>query len=365
MRAREASAIERLRAHAIGKSLFRPLGLKAAIDRLGFVQADPIRAPARAQDLILRHRVKNYRAGDLERRYPLMDLEEDLLYAYGFLPRRVWQLIHPRRVPSLMELDEKILATVQAYGRPVHPRDLDAHFGRARVVNDWGGYSKATKTALERLHLFGLTRVARREAGVRIYETAPGRTTTLTRPQRFSELALVIAGVLEPVPEKTLHAITARYRGSMQSDHRKIVQGLVRDGRLERGTFEGVTYLWPASTRVPEQPPRSVKFLAPFDPVVWDRLRFEHLWGWSYRFEAYTPPAKRVRGYYALPMLWGDAVIGWANANLDGDALRVELGFVGERPKDRAFRREADAEIARMEAFLNVAPAAGASDRAT
>lgn len=53
-----------------------------------------------------------------------------------------------------------------------------------------------------------------------------------------------------------------------------------------------------------------VNFLAPFDPLVWDRRRFEHLWGWSYRFEAYTPPAKRVRGYYAMPLLWGERVIG-------------------------------------------------------
>ena len=58
-----------LRRYAIDSSLFPPAALKRAIDRLGFVQADPIRAPARAQDLTLRHRVRGYRAGDLERRY--------------------------------------------------------------------------------------------------------------------------------------------------------------------------------------------------------------------------------------------------------------------------------------------------------
>ncbi|EWS60580.1 hypothetical protein Y695_04569 [Hydrogenophaga sp. T4] len=55
-----------------------------------------------------------------------------------------------------------------------------------------------------------------------------------------------------------------------------------------------------------------MRLLAPFDPVVWDRDRFERLWDWAYRFEAYTPPAKRVRGYYAMPLLWRDQVIGWA-----------------------------------------------------
>ena len=65
-----------LRRYAIARSLFKPTTLPKAIARLGFVQADPIRAPARAQDLTLRHRVTNYRAGDLERRYPRLAIED-------------------------------------------------------------------------------------------------------------------------------------------------------------------------------------------------------------------------------------------------------------------------------------------------
>jgi uncharacterized protein YcaQ len=64
------SLFEHLRRYAIARSLFKPTTLGRAIAKLGFVQADPIRAPARAQDLTLRHRVVNYRAGDLELRYP-------------------------------------------------------------------------------------------------------------------------------------------------------------------------------------------------------------------------------------------------------------------------------------------------------
>lgn len=58
-----------------------------AIIRLGFVQGDPIRAPASVQDLTLRHRVTDYRAGDLERSYPRLPLEEDFFVNHGFLPR--------------------------------------------------------------------------------------------------------------------------------------------------------------------------------------------------------------------------------------------------------------------------------------
>src|SRR5690349_4205800 len=69
--------LDDLRRFAVARSLFKPTTLRRALDRMGFVQADPIRAPARAQDLTLRHRVKDYRAGDLERLYPTLDVEED------------------------------------------------------------------------------------------------------------------------------------------------------------------------------------------------------------------------------------------------------------------------------------------------
>jgi uncharacterized protein YcaQ len=103
-----------------------------------------------------------------------------------------------------------------------------------------------------------------------------------------------------------------------------------------------------------EESPFKVRFLAPFDPVVWDRSRFEHLWNWTYRLEAYTPPAKRVRGYYAMPLLWGTHIIGWANAAVVDQKLNVELGFVNGKPRERAFRNEVEAEIDRLENFLDL-----------
>src|SRR3977135_384384 len=87
--------IDDLRRHAVARSLFPPTTLKRALHKLGFVQADPIRAPARAQDLILRHRVKDYRAGDLERRYSNLGVEEDFFVTYGFLKKLGQVLMHP------------------------------------------------------------------------------------------------------------------------------------------------------------------------------------------------------------------------------------------------------------------------------
>src|SRR5580698_8360751 len=87
--------LDHIRRHAVACTLFATTLFKA-IERLGFIQADPIRAPARAQDLTLRHRVRDYRAGDLERRYPRLAIEEDFFVNYGFLPRATQRLLHPR-----------------------------------------------------------------------------------------------------------------------------------------------------------------------------------------------------------------------------------------------------------------------------
>jgi uncharacterized protein YcaQ len=345
--------VERLRLHAISQSLFPPTTLKAAVRRLGFVQADPIRSPARAQDLILRHRVKGYRSGDLERRYASLDIEEDVLYAYGFLDRTIWQLLHPRNIKGMSGLERKVLAVVREFG-VMHPRELQEHFGNARVINAWGGYSKATTRALEDLHYRGLLRIARREKGIRIYEVAPPSRESMSPGERLRKLVMVITTILAPVPETSLYANVARYRSL--GDIRAAFRDLLNSGDLEKQIIDGITYVWPHSRLIPEEAPRSVRFLTPFDPLVWDRHRFEHLWGWRYRFEAYTPPAKRLRGYYAMPLLWRDSVIGWANARTEGERLNVDVGFVERRPRDADFQSELDEEISRLQTFLGYEP---------
>jgi uncharacterized protein YcaQ len=335
---------------AISRSLFTPTTLQDAIDRLGFVQADPIRAPARAQDLILRHRVDEYRAGDLERDYSSLDIEEDYLYAYGFVARRVWNLLHPRSHTRMRTFERRVLQVVRELGE-AHPAALEAHLGRRRVVNAWGGYSKATTRALEDLHYRGLVRIVRRERGIRIYKpSSPPGDHTPSR-ERLRGLVMVNAAIFAPAPIKRLQAVLARF--SRLGTPRTIIGELVKSGELREGTIDGVSYVWPADVAVDLDVPRTVRLLAPFDPLVWDRARFEHFWGWQYRFEAYTPVRQRIRGYYALPLLWGDGVVGWANVT-GGAKVDVNVGFVTRRPRDRAFGRELDCEIARVERFLAV-----------
>ncbi|MGH9384602.1 MAG: DNA glycosylase AlkZ-like family protein, partial [Vicinamibacterales bacterium] len=111
---------------------------------------------------------------------------------------------------------------------------------------------------------------------------------------------------------------------------------------------------WPAGEQLSHSNvPDTVRLLAPFDPVVWDRHRFERFWGWAYRFEAYTPEPKRKLGYYALPLLWRDRVIGWGNIGFESGVLDARMGYVASTPpRDRGFRHALDAELERMRGFL-------------
>ena len=162
--------LDDLRRYGVARSLFKPTTLQRALDTLGFVQADPIRAPARAQDLTLRHRVRDYKAGDLERRYPALDVREDFLVNYGFVTSAVQALMHPRaggRAPRAKRA-QALLEFVRERGA-VHPRDVDAHFAHGRVTNYWGGSSNATTHLLNEMLYLGLLRVVGREGGIRTY----------------------------------------------------------------------------------------------------------------------------------------------------------------------------------------------------
>jgi uncharacterized protein YcaQ len=354
-----------LRRFTLARSLFAPTTLPDALQRLGFVQADPLRAPARAQDLTLRHRVEDYRAGDLERRYAELGLEEDFFVNYGFLGAKAHALMHPRRArkrwsKARQAKAEAVLAFVRERGA-VHPREVDAHFDHGKVVNWFGGSSNASTELLDGMHYRGLLRVARREAGTRVYaarEPWPLPVDEAELQARMDAMVDVIVAKYAPLPAMTLGQLVRRLQlaaPQWASDRSRALAHAKQ--RLAHAHVDGLDWYWPAG----EDPAVAaaladdrVWLLAPFDPTVWDRFRFERFWGWPYRFEAYTPAPKRKLGHYALPLLWREQIVGWANVSALGATMRVEVGFVGPRITEPAFVRAVDDELHRMHRFLGL-----------
>ncbi|HET7550588.1 MAG TPA: crosslink repair DNA glycosylase YcaQ family protein [Gemmatimonadaceae bacterium] len=363
--------LDDLRRFAVARSLFKPTTLNGAIEQLGFVQADPIRAPARAQDLMLRHRVEDYRAGDLERRYEKLGIEEDFFLSYGFMGRPIQALMHPRSsagVPAdgsrpwstaRRKRAQALLEFVRERGT-VHPREVDAHFAHGKVRNYWGGSSNASTQLLSAMHYRGMLRVARREGGVRIYaahQHGPEPADAAERLARIDALVDVAVRTYAPLPAPSLSILVSRLRYAVPQWRGELKSALTRaKQRLAHARVDGIDWYWPAEEDgARHAPPDTVRLLTPFDPVVWDRDRFELLWGWTYRFEAYTPAHKRKLGYYALPLLWRDRVIGWANLSVKEGKLDSELGYVQSRaPRDRSFKLAIESELQRMRESLAV-----------
>ena len=363
--------LDDLRRYAVSRSLFAPTTLPAAIRKLGFVQADPIRAPARAQDLTLRHRVKDYRVGELERRYPRLDVEEDYFVNYGFVPSAVQSLMHPRTArkawsPATRKRAEAVLGFIREQGE-VHPREVDEQFSHGRVTNAWGGSSSATTHLLDGMHYRGMLRVVRREGGIRIYaarELAHRERDDAPPHAPLDALVDVVVAKYAPLPASSLTGLVRFLRYGAPQWHRELGGALQRaKQRLAHVRIDGVDWYWPAGERpqsTRHAPREEVRLLAPFDPIVWDRRRFELFWDWAYRFEAYVPAPKRKLGYYALPLLWQEQVIGWANLSMAGERLATDIGYVaGRAPRDRLYRRELDAELERMRVFLGPVNAMG------
>lgn len=366
-------SLDDLRQFTVARNFFRPTSLKRALHRFGFVQADPIRAPARAQDLILRHRVTNYHAGDLERRYETLDIEEDVFINYGYVTRSLQVLMHPRLKsrsgddvsrlwsPAQRKKVALLLDFIRQRGA-VHPREVDQHFSHGRVTNYWGGSSNATTHLLDAMHYRGLLRVIRREKGIRIYrvhEHEPGAGDEVEQRARIDALVDMLVRIYAPLPGASLGAYVRRLRYAVPQWQTDLTAALQRAReRLTQTKAGGVDWYWPNDENALVRDSHNndtVRLLAPFDPLVHDRARFELLWGWIYRFEAYTPRHKRKLGYYAMPLLWRDRVIGWGNVSLKDAELDFEIGYAGSTPRSRQFKRELDEEIDRMRKFLRPA----------
>src|SRR5271155_2861389 len=254
--------LDHLRRYAVARSLFKPTTLGRAIEKLGFVQADPIRAPARAQDLTLRHRVKGYRAGDLERRYPRLPIEEDFFVNYGYVLRRHHGLMHPRTPraawSAAREAQARDLLEFVRARKTAHPRAVDRHFAHGKITNWFGGSTNATTRLLDEMHYRGLLRVARRDSGTRVYavrgsgapDAALSGIAAAGGPAvdlRIDALVDVIVRKYAPLPSRSLGQLLSHLKSGVPQWASHRAAALKRaTGRLARARIDGIDWYWPA-----------------------------------------------------------------------------------------------------------------------
>ena len=323
------------------------------VRRLGFLQLDPTRRVERTEYLVLWSRLGAYDRGELDRLlweeralvewnafvYPAEDLPvlraQMRRWARGETPQA-------RRAAEWLEKNAAFRRYVVRELRrrgPLLSRELEDRSDRALWESSvWWG-SRNVAMLLEVLNLRGEIAVTGRRTGQRLWDLAarwypPGRAL----PWRAAERALA---------ERALRSL-----------------GIVRRGPGLRARVEGVDGEWsvdPAFLERADEPvPERTTLLSPFDRLIHDRDRTEALFGFRYRLEIYVPKEKREYGFFVLPILRGDRLVGRIDPEFDRKANVLRVHAVYPEPGEELV--DLDRALAELAAFLGadrVEPPAG------
>jgi uncharacterized protein len=342
----------RLEADSARRFLRRALLLDApapdvatALAHHGYIQIDPINVCGRMHDLILRNRVRDYPEGGLMRHLhgtaatPLRAAQRTALEHHipsantlVAFPLEAWPHLQAvmrartrqtsawsgRLSPRQKELVPELLAEIAQRG-PLSSEDF-AGSGRSRHV--WGAATQA-KATLQKLFCHGRLLIARRGEDNRRYYDLPGRllpAAVLAQPEPSAR---------ETARWDALLKLRQRRLARLKQNELKVVSDLV-----QAVAITGCPLLHCLRADLPEleksraapdpaaAPPL---LLAPLDPLIYDRRVTSALWGYDYIWEVYTPPAKRVRGYYALPVLAGTALVGHVDPKVDRVKMQLRI----------------------------------------
>jgi uncharacterized protein len=259
-----------------------------------------------------------------------------------------WMQDHPGAI-------EAVLQEVTRRG-PLRTSDLDGHAQAGR--GPWWDWSDA-KLALERLFFSGRLTVAKRVNFVRHYDLA----------ERVLPPDIVAAKIDEASARRRLLALALRHHGvgtvADLADYYRmdrqsaalLLAAMAREGEIDEVAvdgWKGPVYLDPAA-RMPRAV-AGVAVLCPFDPVIWFRPRTERLFGFHYRIEIYTPPPKRVFGYYVFPILLDGELVGRVDLKADRQAgiLRVRGSYVEEGEDSVRVAGPLAGELRTMSAWLGL-----------
>jgi uncharacterized protein YcaQ len=313
------------------------------IRRMGALQIDTIHVVARSPYLVLWSRLGSYEPRWLEELLAEGGLFEYWAHEACLLPIELYPLFrHRMEDPGSLgwkyshgglaehaEVAERVMAHIRADGEV-----KSSHFERKDGQSGGWWNLKPEKRALEYLFSAGALMIARRERFQRVYDLRERVLPETLWKKRVSpeaarrELTLLSALALGVATERWL----ADYFRLGRAAVRSVLPALRKQGKLRRVALEGqqedawlhVDHL-PVLAKIRKGTLRATRtvLLSPFDPVVWDRARAEALFDFEYRIECYTPAPKRKYGYFSLPILSKDRLVG----RLDAKAHRKEKIF--------------------------------------
>ena len=326
-------------------------GLDAVLEvfrRLGSIQFDPIAVAGRTHDLVLHARVADYEPAWCDVLYERREIFEAYNKGLSFVPasefpwfRATSSRNSPRILAENADVAERVLERIRADG-PLSALEFDRAQG---ATLDWFGVPTNTvRAVLEAYAVTGVLGLARRDGNRRYYDLL----------ERL--LPADVLGRTVPLREQLRHKLLSRYRahgllgvggggdifggiGPAKPDPRlpghpgrtAVREELIAEGALVPVEIEGMRgkrFVLEEEVgllaNAPEPPP-SVAFLPPFDPLVWDRPLLGSLFEFDYVWELFHPPAKRRWGWYVLPLLFRDRLVGRIEPRIDRAAGQVQM----------------------------------------
>lgn len=330
----------------------------AVVERLGVLQFDPLEVPgARNHDLVLHARIRGYRREwcdellyGADRR--LIELYNKSLNIVPLAELPHYRLTWDRNAPKLDEgilreqaaVANAVLARIRAEG-PLSTASFAEH---NHAVDWWWAPTRAARAVMEALFVAGRLGIARRDGNRRYYDLVERLVPAQLLAGRESEQDAMRHRLLSRhrATGLTMPAAQAEVMYSAGSGpvRRQLTAELVERGELlpvEVEGLKGLRYMISAELALLHDGsavPPAVSFLAPLDPLMWDRRQLRELWGFDYLWEVYVPESKRRWGYYVLPILFGDSFVGRWEPRVERKTgtLRVlgvwwEKGFSAQR----------------------------------
>ncbi len=316
-----------------------PAAVRAAVEHLGYVQIDTINVVERCHHHILATRIPGYRREDLHHAQSVeKSVFEYWTHALAYVPVRDLRFF---RRAMLREWGKR-----SAYFGAVRPGELRKVLGRIRrngpltirdidddvlveKVHEWAS-RKPSKRALQLAFFRGVLAVSRRDGMLKTYELASRHFGWEKPPRAATEREIadyILDRALRAQGIVSLDSI-CHLDAPRKPAIRRLIEARSRRGELVPLAIEGAEKIehWARPEALADgasPPPDLVHILSPFDPLILQRKRLAQFFGYEHRFEAYVPAAKRVLGYFALPVLIGDEIAAALDLKTDRENGRL------------------------------------------